>query len=634
MPSPAPTPSGTQLWTWKYESVIESVVVPGDVTAIYSEVRFADEIIIGGCTDYGVFVNSELPVLTNALLVKSVELFVVNDLLDNATVAGCSETAVAREMVSKAGKFESNSYTCSGNSWEAKACTVNNTRFGALCANCTVADMCDRADAGECAEDYSFNPCSTSSNCTTGMIRIFVITFLPPEPAPIIDSIVVSQGDANTKLDVAVVLEGLVINAKDLYCAAFLATKAAIKSTADITFYNFHHGSFVNAANSTNIVITGLTPFTNYSVSCYTVSRDVVETSISTVLSQTVYGKTACCKSLIIDLNVNSIFAGASKQKGLTITLESAPETPVIIQLGAMDSFGVAIANSPFFPSTVTVNPTSLLVVEVAFTGLPTMGSYDLNISFSGDDGFALTYARSSTLTILPLDGGISPPAPTLESVVFSSSGTSLSVTLDSASDSFGTVAGTMFSCSELFIFEGVERATCQFTDPSVVAVYLVAGTLEVGNNFTLLANKTHAECASPSTAAQCLGWDLNMAAVVVVQKPLVPLQPVISISGPATIGSCDSLSLDLSGSTGGGGRKWTSIGVVVTATSTTPTNDLNTSAIFDHLMFVFATGSRNPIPREILVGGNTYTFVIELCNFLGECSSNSYIVSVFTIDN
>jgi hypothetical protein len=91
-----------------------------------------------------------------------------------------------------------------------------------------------------------------------------------------------------------------------------------------------------------------------------------------------------------------------------------------------------------------------------------------------------------------------------------------------------------------------------------------------------------------------------------------------VSISAPFLIGACDNLTIDLTSSSGSGGRIWNNVTIDVRST------DPNASRIDDFLQTEYIISPPTSIPRDLLKTGYGYTFIATLCNFLGSCSSSS----------
>lgn len=108
-----------------------------------------------------------------------------------------------------------------------------------------------------------------------------------------------------------------------------------------------------------------------------------------------------------------------------------------------------------------------------------------------------------------------------------------------------------------------------------------------------------------------------------VVQPPLLALLPVVVIILPTQVGACSDLTVDLSMSSGSGGRSWASITWSVVATN----GEGTTLAAFITSNFDRISNSVI-VPRHQLAIGS-YQITVILSNFLGFTASQSALVAV-----
>jgi hypothetical protein len=57
--------------------------------------------------------------------------------------------------------------------------------------------------------------------------------------------------------------------------------------------------------------------------------------------------------------------------------------------------------------------------------------------------------------------------------------------------------------------------------------------------------------------SGNCTSWPSASATSVSIAAPGTAVVPIVAVSAPSNLGTCDTLTLDLSGSTGSGGRAW-----------------------------------------------------------------------------
>ncbi len=108
------------------------------------------------------------------------------------------------------------------------------------------------------------------------------------------------------------------------------------------------------------------------------------------------------------------------------------------------------------------------------------------------------------------------------------------------------------------------------------------------------------------------------------MRAPDSPLRPIVRISSPTVIGSCDAFVLDFLASTGSGGRDWSHFAFNVTSS-----NSSFSTSVQQFLAKNWQLTQPITLPMGILAKGQSYNFVIKLCNFLGSCGESSRTVSV-----
>jgi hypothetical protein len=88
-------------------------------------------------------------------------------------------------------------------------------------------------------------------------------------------------------------------------------------------------------------------------------------------------------------------------------------------------------------------------------------------------------------------------------------------------------------------------------------------------------------------------------------------------------------LTLDVSSSTGNGGRSWKTVNIVVQATGVSD----GVAALQSYLNQYYTISPPKSIPPSLMLPNYNYIFTVQLCNFLGQCASKSATVQK-TSDN
>jgi hypothetical protein len=217
------------------------------------------------------------------------------------------------------------------------------------------------------------------------------------------------------------------------------------------------------------------------------------------------------------------------------------------------------------------------------------------------------------------------PPIPRLVTATFSSDGSYLTAAFDSNVDASVIIgASSSFSCGILFSFEGASSsATCQFTSGTTAVAYLNgAAKVKVGNTFTVRGGTIQAKCLSDDRTC-CESLEAVPEKSVSIMAPAQITLPVVVVPSNIAASVCAPPSIDLSQSYGSGGRAWEKVTLgVTTGSSTGPA----LKAFLNSSDFLTRAVS---IDSNLLEAGFSYTLDIELCNFLGGCTSEQTVIDV-----
>ena len=339
--------------------------------------------------------------------------------------------------------------------------------------------------------------------------------------------------------------------------------------------------------------------------------------------------QTACCKSINVDMATSTLKQGSITLNGLSLSVDSVPSSDLVIEVSTSTNNSCTIetgcSNNAFYPNSISLSSDTLKSSYSVTLVAGTPDLYDLNIKISGSaaDEYSVVYSvKGNNLNVISKEAA--PPAPQLTSSYFSDNGAYVMVTFDSSTNKGGF--SNSFTCTTLFSFNGDSSAKCTFVDASKVMITPTGSTvLSVGDAIQLTGN-VKAKCTT--TALACESWSAMDSSTVIVTAPSNPDLPVVSIGAPATIGGCNSLTLDLSSSTGNGGRYWTSISFSVDS------NAENATMIADYLNNNYVLSPPTVLSNSYFVSGGAYGFSVTLCNFLGACGTGTYKLSVASNDD
>ncbi len=386
---------------------------------------------------------------------------------------------------------------------------------------------------------------------------------------------------------------------------------------------------FKSTKSTASTTISSLVPVTSYDVYCVTQSSYGTLLSEEKMLATKQTIETACCKALTFDLATSTLKEGVITLNALSLSVESAPSSDLVIEIGSSATTDctneAGCTNNAFYPGAISLS-SDKFKSSYSMTLVPgTPDIYDLNITLSGAaaEEYEVSFSKKgSQLNVISKKA--EPPAPKLLSAAFSDDGSYVTVAFDSSTNK-GKYTNS-FTCTTLFTFNGASSAKCTWADSSKVTISGIAA-LSVGDTIELLPEKIKAKCTD--SAIQCdTKWSFMSSATVTVTAPSSPKIPVVSIGAPSTIGGCNSLTLDLSASTGNGGRTWQSISFSIDSKAE------NASMIADYLNSNYVLSPPTVIPNSYFAKGGAYGFSVTMCNFLGACGTNTYKLSISSNDD
>jgi len=320
-----------------------------------------------------------------------------------------------------------------------------------------------------------------------------------------------------------------------------------------------------------------------------------------------------------------------------------------------------------------------------------------VELSGSSMNRYVVEYGeRGNKFVVLRSDSEPSPPI--MKSAIFSSDGTSILVKFDSPTNRGGYV--NVFGCGLLLSSlsnininnnnnnnNKISSSTrCVWLDDESFLIYPTlsisssssssssttttiiskSNLLEVKDKLILRNSTIRAKCQILSNNNNnnfnkpCNEWKSSSSTIISISPPSQILLPIVSIVSPHTIGSCDSLSIDLSGSKGSGGRSFLNVSfevfkiieeegneviieenignnnitnnkkiIISTTNKTTNNNNVNIS-IVSYLYSKSSLTSPFSIPSGYcFFPGFSYKIKVKICNFLGGCGESSHNLKV-----
>lgn len=505
------------------------------------------------------------------------------------------------------------SFECGIHIWSVGRCSQGVV----MCVDCQISCECMPSSdyaVGPCVqESWTNNACDLSGNSD----YIKVVKFdLDDKALPVLIKNI-SPIASNMSIAVTLSLDqpGIV------YCGAFADQLLSSVTVSASRIYSQRFSSIVGSSLTGDVNILGLTPSTIYNIYCTTKSDAGVVLPNNLIVESRVTLKTKCCKVVtlsVLSANVKEIVSVVSMLK----VVFSAPPTSTLMLLLKADYYNDATNTEvyPFFKPEFRLTASDLMSSVIFGWKEGNLGGlYSLNVLLSGESAneYKIEYDMGNQIRSLT---DLEPiPAPILLSVQFSNNGLTLLVNFDSPTDK--ALNSDIFACSLVFNFIDVTKSKCVWTSSRSVVVNLWSETkLDVSDFFTLLGEVIKAECSFQSS---CKLNGYSTEDTVAIKRPESPILPSIQLIAPSNIGNCDDLTIDLTGSTGSGGRPFASIQFIVTGTSP------NTTYIEDFLNSEYFMFPPTAISQYLLDPSNGYNFHIELCNFLGACGMQSFYVYV-----
>eukprot|EP01032_Pedospumella_encystans_P009041 gene9041-10677_t len=629
LPTSTPTLTTVSQWEYRLSELVDTFkdTQRGSVYSSFGELLLNDNIIVGGTTDFYGFLSGELATASQFNQVKAVRLFATSSLTEpfqNYTCASPSAAAFIVARLANSRNYDNvylpTNMTCGGNRWAIHNCpTYASVK---MCVNCF--DPCILGTVNDAAV-FPFN-CQTNGGC----LQALQVYSVEPFPPATID-------DVNVH-DVAKTALQLTITASDacfVYCKAY--SLAMVPRTVEEVIVLNNVNYTVN--NEVNLAFSGLSPATNYSIYCVTKSLSGSTSTAVEMLRSAIPVRTACCKSIAINLVETSYSAGYKRANAVQVIVYDAPAMSVKLSLshqvaaGFDPSLDQSLFQCLFSPVLTVLNQSAVgtaaphtLAVQCG-ANIPT-GSYAVNVALDGfsSEEYTVSFIGTSTFRILDSTVEIN-TAPAMSSARFSSDGGFVIVSFNTPTNK--ALLADAFPCTALFSFPGIGSAQCLWTDAKTIRI-AVFGTNKLAINDIIRLNtassssisKLRVQCPDNIVCKNALA--INPAGVVTVQGPVLPVQPLVIISGPTSIGQCQTLSLDFSSSSGSAGKDWQSVRVLVTSTR----ND-NTTAIEQDVAKKVRLSPQITLPAFSFQGDRVYTMFTTLCNFLGACGSGRYAVRV-----
>jgi hypothetical protein len=500
---------------------------------------------------------------------------------------------------------------CNDHTWTINTCSSVNM----LCVDCS--DPC----SVKCAAHNVINPSVSACQPTYQGVTMLGVAFYSA-PAPTL-SLSGSQPQQFVK-STEVILKFNLTEKAIVYCQPY-ASGSVPSTEAELSTFSFLAST--DSFRGATVRVTGMIPLVAYDIYCFTQGFQNNKMALSDMLADVnnpISVVTECCKTVTATLGLMTVTIGGSASSAVSLALDYLPTVNVVAVVTVHAGDQVAYSLYPAKVEFTSSDVSKLATFSIPSSAVGTIGnvSKTLTIALQGTSSteYAVVFANNvNSFQVLGLDQ--SPPAPKLLSAVFSSSGSKLYLTMDSAATIVPTLASS-FNCSLLFLFGGSSVSTCVQSGTAQFTALLSSAATVVPLELVRFIPGVHvtvtAVCSSLVTSCKASGPNSKNAAA-----PANPSIPSVTALSPAvvSIATCTQFFIDASTSTGSGGRAWSTPSV--TASSANGNATALNIALKSYALSTPTALFSNQIPR------GTYVFVVTLCNFLGACGVGSTTTAV-----
>jgi hypothetical protein len=588
------------------------------------QVASSSTVSSSGCSDWKKFVysNSMEIVLNRPSWIQFSWITMASDRSFQYENASCANHDIIGNLLGYVAGLFSGSYSavCGGSTWTVSVCDSSGTV--GMCVDCD--NPCTIASVSEC--DSTVSPCGTATTCSaTSVIQSALVWFERRSVVPTISTVAFNVTRQSITVSLELSASGYV------YCAAY--ESGLFPSSGNLVVSNGFSSSSVD--QNATIVITGLEASTEYSMYCVPQSLDGIQAADSVALSNVWQVETKCCKHVLVTLSSATATSETNVFGFVSVAVDAAPSVHLavnvsVVRLGLNSTSLLTLADqqsiSTLYPLQLSFDATTS-TSSLQFVSLLSCseGYYEVAVALSGSSAaeFEVEYETAPVFSVISPSTPVA--APTLAAAVFSSDGSLLTLSLSAASNEAGL--SSSFQCSTLFNFVNSGSCVCQWRDSATVIAYVSGdGNIVPGNTVTLIgANTLRAACPS-AVATACSSWPVASTGTVTaaVSTSTSVLVPSVAITLPTSLSKCTSPTIDLSGSSGSGGRSWAQRSIVVYSSNG------NSSALQSFINKVYLTSAVPvAIPYSLLQSGASYTFTVTLCNFLGACGQGRKTMTV-----
>ena len=606
-----------QQWLVDLQIIRQSESSSSTIQRALNEYLYDNSINIGGQNGFNYFVKSDIIYLLEANRMASLVLAFKSSspYTSDYERISCNEASTSLKIFqgfisSKQKSLGSHmTHNCSGHIWISAKCSSSAVK---LCVDCH-----DPCSYDNILDDSVFPyPCGSAGGCIHSFIASFTNSY-PPATIHQINASEITQNSVN--ISVVTVDSNNVVS---IYCIALLES-VQLSSVRTILQGQMIENDRERLMTS-SLHIGNLIPSSKYRVYCTTVSYSGSVLPLSVVLDQSVAVETLCCKTVSVKLINRFIFPGQSYFNAVLLSLSSMPSGALKVTVSTNQD-GLDFSPQNMLWSSSSISATESIYLSIYCSLGLNSGAYDLIISLQGTSAreYSIHYTTSNQINVI--DSTFVGPPPSFSYAVMDALGRKVLVGLSDSTNKdlfFDT-----FSCSKLLNFTGVENAMCSWSDSSTVEISL-STTCSLGVGSVITWSMETLTVLQP-TNVRLPPWPTNSRSDnITIQRSSSVITPSVVAVGPEYITPCMALVIDLSSTSGSGGREWEKVAVTITAA-----NGKDTFAMTTNVQKQISNFSTHVVvPHRFLESTSSYSFIFTYCNWLGLCGSSSYQVTVTNI--
>jgi hypothetical protein len=191
------------------------------------------------------------------------------------------------------------------------------------------------------------------------------------------------------------------------------------------------------------------------------------------------------------------------------------------------------------------------------------------------------------------------------------------------------------FPCTTFLQFPGDSKAFCYWQDAATIIIYpdlttpqAIAQAIGVGSVIVVKPNN-NIKAICPAENSGCVSGAVPPFQSHLVEPPITPATPNIVFASPSIITGCSSWAVDLTATSGDGGRGFQ--GKIFISGSNADGTPANVGLFNTYFKSNYTLAKPFTIPSRVFTVGATYHVDLELCNFFLKCNWGNFTLTIST---